>query len=289
MVRLRGAAVPSKHNAQPWRFTVDDGAVELYADATRSLRVSDPDDRELTIGCGAALKTYAIAVRGLGYEPVVALLPDGPAGPLARVSEGGRRLPDPDEMLLLAAVPERRTDRGPLDASGLAAVTTARLQRAAEAEGALLQLLTAPGAQEALARIGTVAQEAANADAAYLSERRRVAAAAPYGARFAHPAYRRVLAAHPDRPLPAVVWTAGDGQADWLRAGMALQAVLLRATLEGVSVGFDSAPLEQPLTRVAVRREVGYAGFPQVVLRVGLGAGRPAGGKDRRPVAELLA
>src|SRR5687767_9634406 len=208
---------PSKHNTQPWRFTADDDAVELYADATRSLRVSDPDDRELTIGCGAALKTYALAVRGLGYEPVVELLPDGPAGPLARVSEGGRRLPDPDEMLLLAAVPERHTDRGPLDASEPAAVTPARLQRAAAAGGALLQLVSAAGPQEALARISAVAQEAANADPAYLSERRRVAAVAPYGARFAHPAYRPVLAAHPDRPLPAVVWTAGDTQADWLR------------------------------------------------------------------------
>jgi nitroreductase len=295
---------PSKHNAQPWQFAVgSDGSVELYADATRAMPASDPDDRELTIGCGAALRTYALAVRGLGYEPIVEVLPDGPSGALARIAEGARVLPAPEVTLLLAAVSERHTNRGPLDASTLSPATRGRLQRAAEAEGALLQLVTAPDAREALAALVEKARRVAALDAAYAVERcswthetgpdglpPRAGGMlrAPYGARFAHPAYGPLVEAHPDAPLPAVLWTAGDTQADWLRAGMALQSVLLAATVDGVSAGFDNAPLERPATRMAVRRDVGYAGFPQVVLRLGVGAGEQAVPTPRRPVADLV-
>ncbi|HWL37178.1 MAG TPA: hypothetical protein VNQ77_13420 [Frankiaceae bacterium] len=295
---------PSKHNAQPWQFAVcSDGSVELYADATRAMPASDPDDRELTIGCGAALRTYALAVRGLGYQPVVEVLPDGPSGALARITEGARLLPTAEETLLLAAVSARHTNRGPLDANAMPAATPGRLQRAAEAEGALLQLVTAPGAQQALAALAEKARRVAALDAAYAVERRAWThetgsdglppkasgmLRAPYGARFAHPAYARLVEAHPDAPLPAIIWTAGDTQADWLRAGMALQNVLLAATLDGVSAGFDNAPLERPITRMAVRRDIGYAGFPQVVLRLGVGADEQAVPTPRRAVADLV-
>ena len=284
---------PSKHNAQPWQFAVlDDGGVELYADATRALRASDPDDRELTIGCGAALRTYAVAMRGLGYEPEIELLPDGPSGALARIREGERRTPGPDDEALLAAVSARHTNRGPLDGTAIAPEVPGLLQHAAEEEGALLQLVTSPDARDLLAALVERAHRMAALDAAYLAERhsRQVTplAAVPYGARFAHPAYQPLLAEHPDRPVPAIVWTAGDTQRDWLRAGMAVQSVLLTATAHGVAASFDNAPLERPATRMAVRRDVGHAGFPQVILRLGTGADDQVVSTPRRAVSELL-
>jgi hypothetical protein len=139
---------PSKHNAQPWRFTVDGGAVELYADATRALR-SDPDDRELTIACGAALRAYAVALRALGIEPFVVLLPDGPGGPLARIVEGRPRAATGYELELLRAVPLRHTNRGPLDADAMRPETPFQLQRVAEEEGTVLQLVLSPGVRAA--------------------------------------------------------------------------------------------------------------------------------------------
>ena len=33
---------PSVHNSQPWRFTMDDDGVDLYADEARRLSVLDP-------------------------------------------------------------------------------------------------------------------------------------------------------------------------------------------------------------------------------------------------------
>ena len=73
----RGGAgcAPSLHNTQPWRFTVGRDAIELHADSGRRLRV-DPDGREIVISCGAALFGLRLAVRSLGRQPVVELLPE---------------------------------------------------------------------------------------------------------------------------------------------------------------------------------------------------------------------
>ena len=57
-------AVPAGHDA-----------IELYGDQRRKLRV-DPVGREMLISCGAALFGLRLAVRSLGYLPMVELLPD---------------------------------------------------------------------------------------------------------------------------------------------------------------------------------------------------------------------
>jgi nitroreductase len=69
------ARAPSVHNTQPWRFRVGHDAVELYADQRRKLR-ADPVGREMIISCGAAVFGLRLAVRSLGYRPLVELLPD---------------------------------------------------------------------------------------------------------------------------------------------------------------------------------------------------------------------
>jgi hypothetical protein len=47
-------------------------------------------------------------------------------------------------------------------------------------------------------------------------------------------------------PLVAVLRTHGDDTADWLRAGIALQHILLEATLAGLAVSMMTQPLEFP-------------------------------------------
>ena len=64
------ARAPSIHNSQPWRFRVDAEAVELWADPARKTR-DDAIGREMLISCGAALFGLRLAIRSLGYLPVV--------------------------------------------------------------------------------------------------------------------------------------------------------------------------------------------------------------------------
>jgi uncharacterized spore protein YtfJ len=104
---------PSGHNTQPWLFSVDGDTVELYADRTQALAVVDPEDRELTISCGAALFNLRVALRHWGYrrDDQVELLPDpADADLLARVRLVGGEPPAPEEIALSEAIPGRRTN-----------------------------------------------------------------------------------------------------------------------------------------------------------------------------------
>ena len=83
----------------------------------------------------------------------------------------------------------------------------------------------------------------------------------------------------------AVLATAANGRADWLRAGQALERLLLLATQHGVVAG----PLHEALD-VRVRpagRGPGLGGqHSQLTLRMGYG--RPGPATPRLPVAEVL-
>ena len=102
----------------------------------------------MLISCGAALFGLRLAVRSLGYLPVVDLLPD-PAQLrlLARVrvatdARGAGVIGRSElERRMLAAVPHRHTHRGPFLAEPLPAGLLAGLQNDALTEGATLVLV----------------------------------------------------------------------------------------------------------------------------------------------------
>ncbi len=85
----------------------------------------------------------------------------------------------------------------------------------------------------------------------------------------------------------AVLLTAGDTTADWLRAGQALDRVLLRAAARWVFASLQSQALESACYRRAVRALLGGSGYPQMVLQ--FGRANTAVATPRRPHAEMLA
>ena len=70
------APAPSSHNTQPWRFSYAHKILRLYADRTRALTVNDPQDRELTISCAAALCHARVAAADAGYTAESRPLPE---------------------------------------------------------------------------------------------------------------------------------------------------------------------------------------------------------------------
>src|SRR5829696_7754555 len=97
---------PSTHNAQPWRFNVAPGHIDLYADRARSLPVADPHDREMTISCGACLFFLRTAIRHLGWDEATVLLPESTDDDLlARVALVRQTPPAPEDERLFAAIP----------------------------------------------------------------------------------------------------------------------------------------------------------------------------------------
>jgi nitroreductase len=288
------ARAPSVHNTQPWRFRAGHDVIELYADQRRKLRV-DPLGREMLISCGAALFGLRLAVRSLGYLPVVELLPD-PARLrlLARVGFGAAEPMSGRERQLLAALPHRHTHRGRFAAGPLPAGLVAGLQHDALAEGATLVLVDRPLAYQQLAGILGAAGPRQDEDPPAQADVRRWSRDPADSARDGIPAHAlpATAARRPGRlpqrdfdlgrglglldaggPPPAataVLLTRGDGRADWLRAGQALHRLLAHAASAWVFASLHSQPLEAAAIRALIRDRLALPGAPQMLLQLGL-------------------
>jgi nitroreductase len=309
------ARAPSVHNTQPWRFKAGPDAIELYADQRRKLR-ADPLGREMLISCGAALFGLRLAVRSLGYLPVVKLLPD-PAKLrlLARVRLGAAMPMTTAERAMLQAMPHRHTHRGPFAASPLPTGLLVGLQHDALAEGATLALVEPGLAYEQLAATMAAAGRRQDLDPVARTEAWRWSRAAGSTARDGVPAQalpgRDALAGAgrqrgrlrqrdfdlgrglglltgggPPPAATAVLLTPGDGRADWLRAGQALHRLLLHAAASWVFASLYTQPLEADAIRALIRERLALPGAPQMLLQ--LGPARTTQATARRPPAELM-
>ena len=309
------ARAPSVHNSQPWQFQVTAQAVELWSDPRRKLR-TDPIGREMLISCGAALYGLRLAVRSLGYQPVVKLLPE-PAQLrlLARVTIGAALPVNNLERQLLAAVPHRHTHRGQFAAGPLPAGLLAGLQHDALAEGASLAFIENGLPYERLAQIVADAARRGDHDPRARTEVRKwtrdrsstardgvpaVSLAVQVPARIPHGQLRqrdfdlgRGLAMLPGGPdgdevppaATAILLTSGDRRADWLCAGQALQRLLLRAASQWVFARLHTQPVEDPVARDLIRERLTLVSNPQMLLQ--FGRTDSAASTARRPPDEL--
>ncbi len=319
------ARAPSVHNTQPWRFRPREGCIELLADPDRMLRTVDPDGRELVISCGAALFGLRLGLRRIGRLPLAKVQPD-PAQRwlLARVWPAGHAARTGAEADLITAVPHRHTHRGPFAPGEVPARLLTAMVTDAAAEGCELALITDPKLIARLARIvrGAAAQQ--HADPGITAELARWVRPLHSEARDGVPATARlatdqeaawrgritarrlVTSKRPDRfagrrfGLPgtedpggeppsatAVLLTAGDGPPDWLRAGQALDRLLLRAAARWVFASLQTQPLESPRHRNQVRALLDGRGYPQMLLQ--FGRSNTAIATPRRPQADMLA
>jgi hypothetical protein len=312
---LLGYAIlaPSSHNTQPWHFRIGGSYVDVLADRGRDLKVVDPDARELTISCGAALFNLRLALRCFGFQESVEMLPDANQPDLlARVTVKPGATAPAAEQALLAAIPRRRTNREPYAARLVAPDLLQALDEAARSEGAWFQVVAGDR------------QRADVADLIAEGDRQQ----------WANPAFRRELVSwmRPDHtsrddgmpgygfgmgeleslaapllirtfdmgrgraakdeelvagsPVLVVLGTDSDTTRDRLAAGQAVAHVILRATVDDVSYSFLNQPNEIPALRTRLGDVIGRTGWPQLLLRLGYG---PAGRHTpRRSVADVL-
>jgi nitroreductase len=302
-------AAPSVLNTQPWLFRFVDKTVQVHRDDARRLPALDPSGRQLVISCGAALHNLRTAARHLGYEPVVSALPEpDQPGLLASVDLRRRRPPSAAEERRYAAIERRHTARTRYTDERLPAEVVAHLEELASAQGAVLRVLPRR-------ELATLLELAARADAA-LRRRPEVrdelarwvgvdpatqhegipAEALGLVDTGSRPAVRdfapgRDIPGRPVGPSEAepnlmLLSTFADQQVNWLRAGMALQSVLLEVTAAGLVASFLTQALEDEQVR-SWARDCGHPlTHPQMILRVGHGkAGPPT---PRRPLTDLV-
>jgi hypothetical protein len=310
VVVATAARAPSVHNTQPWRFRIAGDVIELHADPDRMLTQIDPTGREMMISCGAALFGLRLGLRQFGCVPAVQLWPD-PAQPwlVARAWPDRHVAVNAVEAELLAAVPHRHTHRGPFTPGEVSPRLLAALAADAAAEGSELRFLEQPAQISDLARLVDLAAAEQQASPEVVAETRGWSRPAGSQARDGVPARaargvgepvaqrfrqrdfgqadRADLADEAGEPpaVTAVLATAADTADDWLRAGQALNRLLLRAATRWVFASLQSQPLESVRHREQVRDLLQLAGQPQMLLQ--FGRANSASATPRRPQAEF--
>jgi hypothetical protein len=290
---------PSVHNTQPWWFAARGAELALHADPRRQLGVADPAGREMLISCGAALFTAKLALRSLGFVAETRVLPD-PADPslVAHLRWRHRAPPSAYELALFRNVPLRRTHRGGFRPLPLPDGLLGDLRQEARQEGARLRVAGDEGSRAAVAAVVAMAESAQRNESDYVQE--LAVWTPPPGSGRRDGVSPLAYPARPERTTPdfpgrdfarghrwglasssaaadarftgavCLLTTSSDGRSDWVRAGLALQRVLLTASACGVAAALYSQPVELGWLRAVLRTQLGDGSYPQLVLRLGI-------------------
>lgn len=305
---VRAVLAPSVHNSQPWRLVLGPGSLEVHADWSRRLPVLDGSGRQVLLSCGCALLNARCSLAAARVPVRVDRFPD-PSRPdlLARIVVLETTTVDPDAdpdpaadlAGLDAVVDDRRTNRTAFAGGAPSAVLLDRLVAGAGHDGVELLALTERQAVAA-ARLSRMADGIRDGTPGYRHElaawtagdanrRDGVPGGGPGPARTGVdtrgmgwlPSY-----SNPDAGALLVLGTRHDSQVSWLRAGEALERVLLTLTAGGLAVSTLMQVVEVAETNDRLRTELGLTVHPQVLLRVGHAASVPA--TRRRFLADVL-
>lgn len=302
------ALAPSVHNTQPWSFVATEHSLQVRADDARLLSALDPTSRQLHISCGIAVEFARLAIRYLGYDCVVRIMPGGAddAALLATLTVGVPMAVSPAERRLVEAIPRRYTDRGPYDAVPVPAALVERLGAAAAGRGCWVRPLDRRGERTIAIALLSEAEAIQAGDADVRAELETWTRTGPASDGVPMSATRwdgvdvvtdvplrdfsgqnRHRAPDADRP-PRVehdtlllLGSDEDTIPGWLRTGRALALILLTLT-DADLVAQPLGPVtDVPATRERLQRELGLLGRPQLLLRVGYGHGYPRAARRR--------
>ncbi|MEU6380765.1 nitroreductase family protein [Streptomyces sp. NPDC046909] len=297
-------AAPSFFNTQPWRYRLDPeaGAFEVRAAQERSLRHADPVARALHLSVGASVFNLRVAVAHFGWSPVVRLLPrpeDTALLATVRLTASQSRHTMRHRTDLYPAIWRRHSSRFPFSGRPLAQNARVEIAEAAHMEGASLTFPEPPETARLL-RVTAEAERRNRLDPDRGTESRRwvhkdpddpadlglpQSALGPQDAReqlpmrdFTARRHTEELSAQNFEPGPviALLTTVHDRRADWLRAGQALEHVLLVATAHGLRTSLLHQPMEWPDLRRELSPDPEHTGYAQILVRLGYGPDGPA-------------
>ena len=196
-------------------------------------------NRHVAISCGAATYNACLAIRCTGHESWVQVLPAAyGTHPVSVVHIGVRRAAAPADLEQYDAIGDGRSEPGPYRDWRLPFSLITRLEEAAEAEGGFFRVLTSTQIE----RVRDVVADSS------------VASWVTTGS---------------DQITLAVLSTQGNSPREWIRAGMALERVLLTAYLHGVVASLSRAPVDQLEDRAQLSGVALGFDHPQLVLRLG--------------------
>ena len=295
---VRASLAPSVLNTQPWYFEVGDYRLDILGEPDRHLRAFDPLRRQFAISLGCALFNARVALCHGELPAHVERLPD-PLGSRRYASivvdSGAGRCPGIGH--LDPAIDRRQSVKGEFEPGPALPVTVLRrMQHAAAAEGGTLVLVSRTPERKVLMRLNERTDAIHRRNEALLAE--TLVWGSYVGARRAQviKGFRGELAPGwapipvPDEHTPTqrvlLLCTEGDDPEAWLRAGEALERVLLEGAAAGFTAAIRAQMLEVEQARYVAREELRLPGIPQIMLRFGKSPPQPR--RRRRRLIDLI-
>jgi hypothetical protein len=304
---------PSGHNTQPWSFKIAGDGVEVYADFSRRLSIIDEKNRELLMSVGAAITNLRVAAARFGFASAV-LYQARPeeSYPVARVTLTETCCPDSSLSRLFPSILVRRTNRQRFSDRPIEDSSSATLCDFIDEQSEMIRFVLPHDRNR-------VAQLVADGDRALMDNeafRRELAvwmrpnetslgdgicgdgfgipgpmsALGPWLMRSvdlggAQAKHDRDLAEH---AAGLIVITADDDRNSLIRAGEALERLLLLLTKLDIQYSFLNQPVEVEPLRKELWSMMRTPKPPQLLLRIGYASPvrRPM---PRRPMEQVLA
>jgi hypothetical protein len=297
------------HNTQPWKFAINEQAIEIHPDYTRRLPIVDPNDRELWISLGCALENLLVAARAEGYAPEVSY-PD--AADFIHIDLTADTL---QASPLFDAIPLRQNTRSEYDRRPIQSDELDQMQAVPLEAGVVLRFVTSPADVETVLEYVTQGNLSQHADKAFLDEligwlrftKKEALASLDglYARCSGNPEVPRwlgqlvVAGTQPPQQADAdakklrsssgavVVASEEDTKTAWVRTGQVYERMALTMT----SLNIKSAFLNQPIERADIRGQFQSAialgsARPQVLVRYGYAEAMPR--SLRRPLEQVL-
>lgn len=281
---------PSGHNTQPWSFRITKTSVEVFADPSRRLPIADPHNREHLMSVGAAITNFRVAAAHFGFDSRVCHHTG--EGPVATIELCETCNPDPALRGLFSAIPRRHTNRSSFDRRPLDPETLERL--IPFVENCELTRFVVPHERTRIAELVEEADRRLLANEAFRNELADwvranessdadgmtadafgipgpLSAFAPWLVRTLDLGEERGRA---DRQLTEeaaglIVITSDEDRASLIRAGEALERLLLALTALGVQYAFLNQPVQVPELRRELWNLIRTPKAPQLLLRIG--------------------
>ncbi len=307
---------PSSHNTQPWKFQLFEQCIAVLADYSRRLPVTDPNNREMLMGVGAAIMNLRVAAMHFGFACDVHYNHGGSSDMPIAFAGLTPTMPrtKTDELMekLFFSISKRHTNRRPFLAARVPDSIVARLSSLAQGSDADLLISVDPRKNMQVAHLVATAERIQQSDPEYrkeLAEWLRPnktqkpdgmtgaafgindigSAVAPWAMKTMD--FGGFRARHDERlciEAPALLALYGEDSVPvWLAVGEVLEDILLTLTRDGLQFSFFNMPIELPEARLELRRILGIDAFPQLLLRIGYSLEKPVQ-SPRRSVEECL-
>jgi len=299
----------SGHNAQPWKFRLEDHAIEIHPDPARRLPAVDPQDREMWISLGCALENLTLAAQSVGLESEIRY-PE--SDEIIRVEFAPRK---PAGGGLFDAIPTRQNTRSEYNGHRVDGTEMVKLMSIPMETGISLHTFDGPSATAKVLEYVSAGNVHQFADKAFIDElvhwirfdKREALASLDglYSRCMGTPGVPRWIGQTVVRRMSAqeqvdsdakslrssagtlAIASTNETKADWVRTGQVYQRLTLQMTAMNIKSAFLNQPNEVPEVRKQFQSAMGFGQeLPQLLLRFGYADPMPF--SHRRAVDDVI-